>query len=96
VRIVFGPLTAEQFRSFLPDGECFSEATALIRLFLGSTLEFELQPILCGDEVPRCEPGGTALGGPRLGWSAWLSTEAFEAAAADAIFREEEQVKLEA
>jgi type VI secretion system protein ImpH len=96
VRIVFGPLTAEEFRSFLPDGECFSEAAALIRLFLGGTLVFELQPTLRGDEVPRCEPGGTALGGPRLGWSAWLSTEAFEAAATDAIFREEERVKLEA
>ncbi len=45
VRIVFGPLTAEQFRSFLPDGECFSEAAALTRLFLGSTLELNCNPL---------------------------------------------------
>jgi type VI secretion system protein ImpH len=96
VRVVFGPLTAERFRSFLPDGNCFSEAAALTRWFLGSALEFELQPTLRGDEVPECSPGGTTLGGPRLGWSAWLSTEPFAAPAADAMFREEEQAKLEA
>lgn len=96
VRIVFGPLTALQFQSFLPDGKRFAQAAALARWFLGSTLEFEIQPLLRGDEVPSCEPGRTDACGPRLGWSGWLRTGPFEHAAGDAIFREEEQVRLEA
>jgi type VI secretion system protein ImpH len=96
IRIVFGPLSAEQFRTFLPDGKRFTETAALTRWFLGGALEFEVQPTLCGDEVPWCQLGEDALSGPRLGWSAWLRTEPFEAAAADAIFREEELVRLEA
>jgi type VI secretion system protein ImpH len=97
LRVVFGPLSALQFRDFLPDGKSFAEASALIRWFLGSALEFEIQPTLRDNKVPRCRPGGTALGGgPRLGWSSWLKTEPFTAAAADAMFREEEQVMLEA
>jgi type VI secretion system protein ImpH len=96
LRIVFGPLNAEQFRSFLPDGRRFTEAAALTRWFLGVALEFEVQPTLHGDEVPSCQLGDDARSGPRLGWSAWLRTEPFGAAAADAIFREDELVRLEA
>jgi type VI secretion system protein ImpH len=96
LRVVFGPLSTKQFRSFLPDGKRFTEAAALTRWFLGGALEFEVQPTLQGDEVPPCQLGDDARNGPRLGWSAWLRTEPFEVAASDAIFREEELVRLEA
>jgi type VI secretion system protein ImpH len=96
LRVVFGPLSAKEFRTFLPDGKRFTEAAALTRWFLGSALEFEVQPTLQGDEVPPCQLGDDARNGPRLGWSAWLRTEPFGVAAADAIFREEELVRLEA
>lgn len=90
VRVAFGPLTCEQFSSFLPDGETFAQALSLIRWFLGSTLEFEVQPTLRREEVPPCRLGEPSAA--RLGWSAWLRTEPFWRDAADAVFREDELV----
>ena len=95
VRIVLGPLTADQFRSFLPDGRGFTEAVSLIRWFLGSTLEFEIQPTLRREEVPPCRLGDETSS-TRLGWSAWLRTEPFWFHATDSVFGEDEQVHLEA
>lgn len=89
LRNVFGPLTAEQFFRFLPDGEAFATASALIRWYLGQSLDFEIQPLLAAGEVPAwCELGDTDTGGPRLGWSAWLTDEPFAMPAGDAIFAE--------
>jgi len=95
VRIVLGPLDANQFRDFLPSGKGFEQAAALIRWCLGSTLEFEIQPTLRRDEVPPCWLGDTTLGKSQLGWSAWLRIEPFWFHATDAVFREEEQVRQE-
>ena len=100
VRLVLGPLTAESFRSFLPNGNSFTaglpqEAVALTRWFLGAALEFEVQPTLDGDEVPPCPLGDDTFNGARLGWSAWLRTESFDSAATDAIFKEGELIGAE-
>lgn len=95
VRVVLGPLTAAQFSGFLPDGETFAQVVSLIRWFLGSTLEFEIQPTLRREEVPPCRLGEETFAA-RLGWSAWLRTEPFWFHATDAIFREDEKVRLEA
>ena len=94
VGLAFGPLTAEQFRRFLPDGEDFEEAVGLIRWFLGNALDFEIHPVLRREEVPSCQLGGDDAA--RLGWSAWLRTEPFWRHATDAVFRENEQLTLEA
>jgi len=94
VGVAFGPLNVEQFRCFLPDGEDFEEATALIRWFLGNALDFEIQTVLRAEEVPACQLGGDDAA--RLGWSAWLRTDPFSLHATDAVFRESEQVTLEA
>jgi type VI secretion system protein ImpH len=96
VRLVFGPLTAEQFRSLLPCGARFEKVAALTRWFLGAALDFEVQPTLLGDEVPACRLGDSASDASRLGWSTWLRTEPFAHAAADAVFAEQEIVGLEA
>ena len=95
VRVVLGPLTADQFRGFLPDGKGFEQIVSLVRWFLGSTLEFEIQETLRREEVPSCRLGHDA-GSARLGWSAWLRTEPFWFHATDTIFREDEKVSLEA
>jgi type VI secretion system protein ImpH len=96
VRIVFGPLTQKQFRSFLPDGKAFAQAAALTRWFLGSTFEFEIQPTLQRDEVPPCRLGDKTSDGSQLGWSSWLGVDPSWFVATDAVFLEEEQVRLEA
>jgi len=94
VRVVLGPLTADEFRNFVPDSSGFAKAIALIRWFLGGTLDFEIQPALRREEVPPCMLGDETAA--RLGWSAWLRTEPFRVHATDSVFREEEQVHLEA
>ena len=94
VRIALGPLKADQFRSFLPDGKGFAEAVSLIRWFLGSSLDFEIQVVLRREEVPPCRLGDD-FSDARLGWSAWLRTEPFWFHATDTIFSEDEQVRVE-
>jgi type VI secretion system protein ImpH len=96
IRLVLGPLDAEQFRSLLPCGERFAKVAALTRWFLGAALDFEVQPTLLGDEVPACRLGDSAVDASRLGWSTWLRTEPFAHDAADAVFAEQEAVGLEA
>jgi len=91
VRIVFGPLTAEQFRLFLPDGHGFEQAVALIRWFLGSTLDFEIQATLRREEVPFCRLGDEPEDA-RLGWTAWLKSEPWWFTPTDAVFHEEDAV----
>lgn len=89
VRNVFGPLTARQFFRFLPNGDAFATATALIRWYLGQSLDFELQPVLAAGEMPAwCELGHIDTGGPQLGWTAWLTDEPLGSPARDAIFAE--------
>jgi len=95
MRVALGPLTLEQFRQFLADKKGFEEAIALIRWFIGSTLDFELRVVLRREDVPYCEIG-TDPSDARLGWSSWLSTETFASHAGDTLFREEELVRLEA
>lgn len=93
IRVRFGPLTLKQFEDFLPDGHAFRRAAALIRLFIGDTLQFEIQPVLLSSAVPWCELREDE--GPRLGWSGWLKTETFRVDADDAVFGKRELANLE-
>jgi type VI secretion system protein ImpH len=96
IRIVLGPLAADEFFQFLPDGDSFSIATKTIRWFLGPTTDFEMQPVIASGQVPDwCCLGDTRIGGPRLGWCSWLTEEPFEYPASEAVFAESERVCLE-
>ena len=43
----------EGFFAFLPNGEAFCRAAALIRWFLGPVTDFEMQPVLQAGEIPE-------------------------------------------
>ncbi len=95
IRVVLGPLSAEDFFALLPDSPRFREVTGLIRWYLGPEIEFELQPVL----ARGVKPAWGALGrvsarvgerSLRLGWSGWLTDEAFAEPAMDAVFAEQE------
>jgi type VI secretion system protein ImpH len=91
VRIVFGPLTAGEFFEFLPDGSVSRQAAGLIRWFLGPAIDFEMQPVVASGEIPSwCRLGESQIGEARLGWSHWLTDEAFAVPATEAIFAEAE------
>jgi type VI secretion system protein ImpH len=66
-RITLGPLQRKQFQSMLPEGEALPALKALVRNYVGDSLDWDLRLIL--DERTD-QP--FRLGGTRLGWDAWL------------------------
>jgi type VI secretion system protein ImpH len=72
IRLSLGPLTQEQYLSFLPSGAAWQPLRELTRFFCGTELEVEAQLILQQKEVPRCELGREDFSGPRLGWFTWV------------------------
>ena len=87
IRLMLGPLTAEQYLGFLPAGAASAPLRDLVRFFCGSDLEVEVQLVLRRDEVPRCNLGDPGVAGPRLGWFTWMkSGSEFDRAPADTVF----------
>jgi type VI secretion system protein ImpH len=85
IRLKIGPLTAEQYRRFLPSGSAWPELKAMVRSFCGNDLEFEVQLILRREDVPAPE-----LRNPPealcLGWHTWLNSRGnFDRDAGDTI-----------
>jgi type VI secretion system protein ImpH len=71
-RLRLGPLTYEQFRGFLPDGRAFRRLCQLTRSYVGLEFDYDVQPVLKREEVPRCR---LVIRGPerrRLGWDTWV------------------------
>jgi type VI secretion system protein ImpH len=68
--LTLGPLSLGQFLDFLPVGRAFRSLVQLVRFTVGDHLDFGVRLALKGEELPPCRLGC----GPRLGWSAWLTT----------------------
>jgi type VI secretion system protein ImpH len=67
-RIVFGPLNQDDFHSLLPGGARLRRLTALVRSYIGDSLNWDVRLHL-EDRVTR----PLALNGSaRLGWTSWL------------------------
>jgi type VI secretion system protein ImpH len=92
IRLQLGPLSYAQFNEFLPDAERTSQRKAqfvlahLVRLYVGTQIDFEVQLLLEADDVPQCQLSGDALTGPRLGWNTWLFSQPPTRDADDATF----------
>jgi type VI secretion system protein ImpH len=71
VRVRLGPLTREEFDSFLPTGNAHQPLKALVRFFSHDQFDFEAQLVLDQEQVP-----GLVLGDPDqpLGWTTWIRT----------------------
>jgi len=74
VGIRIGPLSLEQYTSFLPAGSAHDPLKALVKFFSNDELDFEVTLVLRRDEVPKCEVGGEDAAAPRLGWISWLKS----------------------
>jgi type VI secretion system protein ImpH len=79
VRICVGPLTREQFERLLPGktttdgaGPTLAEFCDVVGFYLGAEMDFDIQLILRGDEVPDCLLREDEQASVRLGWNAWL------------------------
>jgi type VI secretion system protein ImpH len=85
-RLRIGPLSYSQFCRLLPDGDMFQSFRQMVRLYVGSHLEFDVQLVLKRREVPRCRLGGDKGGASRLGWNTWVRHGEFRTDVSDAIF----------
>lgn len=70
VRIVIGPLRVARFFECMPGGKEFADLAALVRLYLGAHIEFDLCFQLRTEGLP---PPQLRRGGMRLGWTSFLT-----------------------
>ena len=78
-RIRLGPLTLQQYESFLPGGTPLRKLVDWVRLYLCFELDWDVRLVLKQSEVPRLTLGG----GQRLGWTSWLGHRVTETSADD-------------
>jgi len=74
VRVILGPLQLKKYLEFLPTGESYAQLRQIVRFFAGDEVDFEVQLILAGAEVPALELGGSGDSTPQLGWVSWSKT----------------------
>ena len=67
-RICLGPLSFEQYESFLPGRSMLAKLVDWVRLYLGFELEWDVRLVLARTEVPSL----TLDGRTQLGWTTWL------------------------
>jgi type VI secretion system protein ImpH len=67
-RIRLGPLTLDQYESFLPGGAPLRKLVDWVRLYLCFELDWDVRLMLKHDEVPPMVLGRDG----RLGWTTWL------------------------
>jgi len=78
-RIRLGPLTLEQYESFLPGGGHLRKLVDWVRMYLCFELDWDVRLALKRNEVPSVRLGGTQ----RLGWTTWLGHRLSETHAED-------------
>ncbi len=72
-----GPLTFNEFVTFLPSGSAFQPAAEMTRLLAGMEFDFDVRLTLKAEEVPNCVLTTKAKRLPMLGWTTWLKTGPF-------------------
>lgn len=67
-RLCIGPVDRAQYERFLPGSDGFTRLEAIVRNYIGDTLDWDVQLILRGEDVPRTMLGGDT----RLGHTSWV------------------------
>jgi type VI secretion system protein ImpH len=62
-----------EFRRFLPNGDYFSSLKEVTEAFLPCPMDYEVELILPGSEVPSMQMSSEFA--PQLGWTGWLASE---------------------
>ena len=78
-RLLFGPLTLEEYERLLPGGLSFHRLIPIVRNYAGDVLIWDCNLILKQDEVPPIRLGKQG----RLGWTTWLMPRRAQTDAAD-------------
>ena len=80
-RLVFGPLSLEEYERLLPGGSSFHKLVPLVRNWAGDVLAWDVQFVLRRREVPDTRLGQSG----RLGWTTWLKPRRALTDAADLV-----------
>ncbi len=78
-RVVFGPLSFEEYQRLLPGGESLHRLIPIVRNYAGDTLIWDVNLILRREDVPAIRLGQAG----RLGWTSWLMPRRSHSDAAD-------------
>lgn len=70
-RLVVGPLTFRDFQKFHPFQPLFQKVKKIVSFYAKCTLDFDIQLLLKGTDVPPCGLKKKC----RLGWDTWLKQE---------------------
>ena len=84
-RLRVGPLSREEYDTFLPTGRAYQELRALTKFFTGEQVDIELQLVLAKDDVPSVSLDAGAKPATPLGWCTWLRSRPFTRDAGDTI-----------
>ncbi|MFH1749180.1 MAG: type VI secretion system baseplate subunit TssG [Planctomycetota bacterium] len=76
-RISLGPVGFDHYVRFLPPGDEAAELRDVAKFYCSDPLEFDLEVILRGDEVPETPVGAEGMLG-RLAWTSWLKSQPME------------------
>jgi type VI secretion system protein ImpH len=74
VRVKIGPLTADQYFSFLPrnESQAYRDLRAILKFWSNDELDFEVELILKREDVSPLRFDLDAGIGPLLGWTTWV------------------------
>ena len=86
-RVVIGPVDYEDYRSLSPDSSNIDALFAVTRLYVGPTLDFDIQVVLKKEHIPFCRLGEDG-DPPRLGWNSWARVAAADRDSGDAVIVE--------
>jgi type VI secretion system protein ImpH len=68
-RIVFGPLSLQDYRRLLPGGLSFHRLVPIVRNYIGDVMMWDVNLVLKATEVPKIILGQQG----QLGWTTWLN-----------------------
>lgn len=69
-RLRIGPLPLEDYKRLLPGSPALDRLTAAVRNYVGDTMEWDLNLVLAGEDIPRAALGGST----RLGHTSWIAS----------------------
>jgi len=79
IRVHLGPLSLQQYESFLPGGIAIGRLLVWLRQYLCFELQWDARLLLAADQVPKTQLGRTG----HLGWTTWLGKRRSAQPAAD-------------
>ncbi|MCU9849885.1 type VI secretion system baseplate subunit TssG [Defluviimonas sp. WL0024] len=71
-RLLLGPMPLADYERLLPHGSSMKRLQAIVRTYVGDALEWDVNLVLRGEDVPRASLGGST----RLGHTSWVRMRA--------------------